>query len=182
MISKLISAFRKKRQNRGRLKCVGETTFISTTATFVGHKKISIGSYCRIGHKNHLEGKGGINLSDGVILAPHVVILSTTHNYEQTQWLPYNEEDLAKPVFIGCGVWIGYGAMIVPGVTIGDGAIVAAGAVVTKDVAMGQIVGGNPARPIKVRENQSWINEAIAQNNYFIRAKNENLVTRRIKD
>lgn len=181
MISKLISVFRRKRQKLSTLKSVGQSSFISPTATFVGHEKISVGSYCRVGHKNHLEGKGGIDLSDGVILAPHVVILSTTHNHEQTKWLPYNEEDLAKPVFVGCGVWIGYGALIVPGVTIGHGAIVAAGAVVTRNVAAGEIVGGNPARPIKARENSDWIQQAIAEQNYFLKAKNEGLITRRIR-
>ena len=44
-------------------------------------------------------------------------------------------------------VWIGGGAIILPGVTIGDGAVIGAGSVVTRDVAAGQTVAGNPARP-----------------------------------
>ena len=45
-------------------------------------------------------------------------------------------------------VFIGYGTIVLPGVTIGPNAIVGTGAVVTKDVRDGDIVGGNPARPI----------------------------------
>ena len=56
-----------------------------------------------------------------------------------------------SPVTIGHDVWIGHGAVILPGRTIGDGAVVAAGSIVTKDVAPYEIVGGNPAKPIRRR-------------------------------
>ena len=44
----------------------------------------------------------------------------------------------------------GANATVLAGVTIGDGAVVAAGAVVTKDVEPNTIVGGVPAKVIKV--------------------------------
>ena len=50
-----------------------------------------------------------------------------------------------------CGELIGAWAIILPGVTIGEGAVVAAGAVVTKDVEPFIVVGGNPAKFIKMR-------------------------------
>lgn len=40
--------------------------------------------------------------------------------------------------------------MINPGVTIGDNAVIASGAVVTKDVPANAVVGGNPAKIIKM--------------------------------
>lgn len=52
---------------------------------------------------------------------------------------------------IGNDVWLGYEALIMPGVKIGNGAIVAARAVVTKDVPAYAVVGGNPARVLKMR-------------------------------
>lgn len=58
-----------------------------------------------------------------------------------------------KPISIGNDVYIGHGAMIMPGVTIGDGAVVAAMAVVTKNVPPYAIVGGNPARIIRMRHD-----------------------------
>lgn len=52
-------------------------------------------------------------------------------------------------------VWIGQNAIICSGVTVGQGAVVAAGAVVTKDVEPYAIVGGNPAKFIKYRLDES---------------------------
>ena len=52
---------------------------------------------------------------------------------------------------MGNDVWIGRNALILSGVTIGNGAVIAAGAVVTKDVAPYEVVGGVPARHIKLR-------------------------------
>jgi acetyltransferase-like isoleucine patch superfamily enzyme len=47
-------------------------------------------------------------------------------------------------------VWLGANVTILQGVTIGDNAIIAAGAVVTKDVPANAIVGGVPAKVIKM--------------------------------
>jgi virginiamycin A acetyltransferase len=52
---------------------------------------------------------------------------------------------------VGNDVWLGYRALVLPGVTIGHGAIVAAASVVASDVPPYAIVGGNPARVIRMR-------------------------------
>ena len=55
-------------------------------------------------------------------------------------------------IIIGNDVWIGY-----EGVHIGDGAVIAARAVVTKDVPPYTIVGGTPARKIRMRFEEETI-------------------------
>ena len=57
----------------------------------------------------------------------------------------------SQSVTVGHDVWIGHGATITAGVTIGTGAVVAAGAVVTRDVLAYSIVGGVPAKHIRMR-------------------------------
>jgi acyl-[acyl carrier protein]--UDP-N-acetylglucosamine O-acyltransferase len=61
------------------------------------------------------------------------------------------------PIIIEDEVWLGTNALIMSGVRIGKGAIVAAGAIVTKDVPPYAIVGGNPARIIKMRHSPEVI-------------------------
>jgi virginiamycin A acetyltransferase len=62
---------------------------------------------------------------------------------------------------IGNDVWIGYEATLMAGITIGDGAIIAAKSVVTKDVPPYSIVGGNPAKVIRMRFDESQIRRLL---------------------
>lgn len=62
---------------------------------------------------------------------------------------------------IGNDVWIGSHVAIKPGITIHDGAIVATGAVLTKDVPAYTIVGGVPARMIKMRFPDHIVEELL---------------------
>ena len=57
---------------------------------------------------------------------------------------------IAEPVVIGDDVWICGNVTICPGVKIGNKAVIAAGSVVTKDVPEGYLVGGNPAKIIRI--------------------------------
>lgn len=52
---------------------------------------------------------------------------------------------------IGSDVWIGEGAYIKAGVRIGHGAVIGMGSVVTKNVESYAVVGGNPAKLIRMR-------------------------------
>lgn len=63
---------------------------------------------------------------------------------------------------VGHDVWVGYRAIILPGVTIGHGAIIGAGAVVSGDVPPYAIVGGNPARLIRMRFDAETIAALLA--------------------
>ena len=64
---------------------------------------------------------------------------------------PKDAWDNKGDILIGNDVWIGYEAVILSGVQIGDGAIIGTRAVVTKDVPPYAIVGGVPAKMIKMR-------------------------------
>lgn len=64
--------------------------------------------------------------------------------------------DVGKAI-IGNDVWIGQNALIYGGVKIGDGAVILAGAVVTQDVPSYAVVGGVPAKLLKMRYNDESI-------------------------
>lgn len=66
---------------------------------------------------------------------------------------PFKGNSLGKKegIIIGNDVWIGANSTILPGVKIGNGVTVAAGSVVTKDIADYSMVGGVPARVLKMK-------------------------------
>ena len=64
-------------------------------------------------------------------------------------------------VIIGSDVWIAANVTILSGVTIGHGAVIANGSVITKDVTPYEIVGGNPAKHIRYRFEQSIIDKLL---------------------
>jgi acetyltransferase-like isoleucine patch superfamily enzyme len=59
-------------------------------------------------------------------------------------------DEKPKATEIGNDVWIGANVIISGGVTIGNGAVIASGAVVTKDVLPYEVVGGIPAKKIRM--------------------------------
>ena len=62
---------------------------------------------------------------------------------------------------VGNDIWFGYGSTIMPAISIGDGAIIAAKSVVTKDVPPYAVVGGNPARVLKIRFNEDVVKKLL---------------------
>jgi virginiamycin A acetyltransferase len=74
---------------------------------------------------------------------------------------PCQAWDNKGDIVIGNDVWIGFEAVIMAGVTIGDGAIIGARAVVTKNVEPYSIVGGVPAKFIKIRFEKDVIDELL---------------------
>lgn len=54
-------------------------------------------------------------------------------------------------ITIGNDVWIGMNSIILPGVKIGNGVTIAAGSVVNKDIPDYAVVGGVPAKIIKIK-------------------------------
>ena len=127
-----------------------------------GNFSMYAGGYIRIIKNGHLVLNGGfinegveitcassITIGKGATIARDVVI----RDYDgHTIELP--DYKIAKPIVIGCNVWIGNRAIILKGVTIGDGAIIAAGSIVTKDVPSEAIVAGIPSKVVK--EGVKW--------------------------
>lgn len=111
-----------------------------------------IGNNVGIAQNCFIQVRGEVIIGNDVIFGPNVSIFSENHIYEDIE-LPISKQGVSrKGVVIEEGVWIGTRSVILDGVTIGKNSIVAAGSIVNKDVAPFSIVGGVPAKLIKIRK------------------------------
>lgn len=111
-------------------------------------KNIRVGKNFFMNQACTFMDRGGITIGDDVFIAPKVCLTTINHDFD-----PYNRQaTFCKPIVIGNRVWIGINVTICPGVSVSDNAIIAAGSVVTKDVPANAIVGGNPAKVLKMLE------------------------------
>ena len=84
------------------------------------------------------------------MIGHNVVLATINHDLNPKE----NRKNHYAPIKIGAHVWIGSNAAILLGVSIGDYAVIAEGAVVTRDVHAMTIVGGVPAKVLKVVQEE----------------------------
>jgi acetyltransferase-like isoleucine patch superfamily enzyme len=129
---------------------IGAWSYIQ--AGFEAWDNLRIGRYCSIGE----------NFVTSPPSHPTHYLSTSTAQYHRHQfgfWMPEDLPLVEKRVIpnrraevvIGNDVWIGRDVTIMRGVSVGDGAILTSGAVVTKNVPPYAVVGGVPARLIKMR-------------------------------
>lgn len=113
---------------------------------------LTIGNNVGIAQNCFIQVRGEVIIGDNVIFGPNVSLFSENHLFDNPD-LPVNVQGVnRKGVTIESGVWIGSRAVILDGVTVGRNSIVAAGSIVNKDVLPYSIVGGIPAKLIKMRK------------------------------
>lgn len=122
------------------------------------YRNIRLGDHVSIGPRaNFLTTRAKIVIGDHVMTASDVTMITGGHRTdikgkfmdEITEEEKNKDDD--QDIIIEGDNWIGSRAIILKGVTVGKGAVIAAGAIVTKDVPPYSIVGGVPARVIRMR-------------------------------
>lgn len=115
-------------------------------AQIIGDGPCSIGSHTQIGHQ--------------------VLIITSNHNYDEGNSIPYDNKNIFKDVTIEDCCWIGSRVTILPGTKIGEGAIIQAGAVVHGEIPKCAIAGGNPAKVFKYRNIEHY--DKLKEKNAYI--------------
>ena len=128
-----------------------QSKHIKDGVTFFFPQNISIGKNSSINEGVFLHALGGIEIGNGVRIAPQTTIHTYEHGFSDATKPIYLQDYLVAKVVIEDEVWIGASVNINKGVTIGKGAVIGGGAVVTKDIPPYAVAVGNPAKVIKYR-------------------------------
>lgn len=118
--------------------------------------KLRIGKFCMIASGVEFLMNGANHYSEGISAYPFAAFGQGWEHAMEGKEYPYKGDTV-----IGHDVWIGYQATILPGVKIGHGAIIGAKAVVTTDIPPYAIVGGNPAKVIRMRFSEAHIKHCL---------------------
>ena len=109
---------------------------------------LDIGENCWVGRGFEIHGNGKVTIGACCDIAPNVHIHTGGHVLGNVNRRA--GEGICNNITIGDGCWICAEATIVNCVNIGRGAVILPGAVVTKDVPPNAMVGGIPAKIIKM--------------------------------
>jgi len=121
----------KIRCHEGRVE-IGDKTVMGQECTISAFRRVRIGEQC--------------------VIADRTMFIDFDHGVVDTE-RPIRQQGIyMEDVVVGSNVWIGYGACVLRGVSVGDNAVVGTNSVVTKDVPANAVVGGVPARILRMRE------------------------------
>ncbi len=132
---------------------LGRWSWIGHGSKIRAHEgEVSIGAKTVMGQECTISAFQHVSIGRECIVADRVMLIDFDHGVVE-QERPIRLQGIYKrDVAVGHNCWIGYGACILRGTTIGDNAIVGTSTVVTKDVPANAVVGGVPARVLRMRD------------------------------
>lgn len=143
---------------KGSFASCGKGVRVGQNCSVSGVENVSVGDNSSLGSSARiLTTRAKVIIGKQVMLGPAVTIVTGDHRTDvQGKYMKEISDADKRPeddvdVVIGDDVWVGTGAILLKGVTVGRGAVIAAGALVTKDVPPYAIVGGVPAKVLRMR-------------------------------
>ncbi|MGN7890115.1 acyltransferase [Dyadobacter sp. 22481] len=113
---------------------------------FFGFGKLTVGTNTVINSGCYLDNRRGITIGNNVVMAHDTKIYTMGHEINDEYF-----KTKGSSVVIEDYVIVFSNVLIMPGVTIKRGAVILPGAVISKDVGPMEVVGGNPAKVVKIR-------------------------------
>ena len=113
---------------------------------------VAIGAKTVMGQECTISAFQHVSIGRECVIADRAMLIDFDHGMVDVE-RPIRLQGIYKrDVRVGNNVWIGYGACVLRGASIGDNAVIGANAVVTRSVPANAVVGGVPARLIRMRE------------------------------
>ena len=136
----------------GRFVWIGDGTKIRCHEgeVIIGDKTV-LGQECTISAYQH------VRIGEQCVIADRAMFIDFDHGIVDVERTIREQGIYKRDVNVGSNVWIGYGACILRGVQVGDNAVIGTNAVVTADVPANAVVGGIPAKVIRMREVPSGL-------------------------
>ena len=131
-------------------KCSG-FAWVQPKVIFVHTERIQVGKLFAVNSNSYINGVGGIEIGDYVLLGSNVTISSGVHPIIGTSPPIITRQSIPKKIVIEDDVWIGSNAVIMPGIKIARGTVIGANSVVTKDTLPYTVMAGSPAKVINRR-------------------------------
>lgn len=138
----------------GPIRCAGVTGTIEVgDRVFLGANiglavtdggRLLIGPDVSVNQGSILSARRGVTIGAGTRIGENCSIRDSDHRIDPEVGL-LESGFFARPVSIGCNVWIGRQVTILPGVTIGEGAVIGAHSLVNRDVPARAVAFGTPA-------------------------------------
>lgn len=138
---------------KGIFKKCGKSVNINRKVYFGLGLGIEIGDYSGIGANSHVPDNTIIG--QDVMIGPNLYIFSFNHATNKTD-IPMRMQGRAekKQTIIEDDIWIGQNVTFTPGRHVKKGCIIGACTLLCKDFPEYAVIGGNPARLLKMRINK----------------------------
>ena len=105
-----------------------------------------------IGQECTISAYRRVRIGEQCVIADRAMFIDFDHGVVEVERPIRLQGIYMRDVAVGSNVWIGYGACVLRGIRVGDNSVVGTNAVVTKDVPENAVVGGVPARLLRIRE------------------------------
>lgn len=132
-----------------RVPSHGDRIFVNFKSTFTRNTVLGNNDHF---NGMHISGNGRVTIGDNFHSGKRVEILTSYHNYDGGNALPYDDTLITRDVTIGDNVWVGQDVTILAGSSIGEGAVIQAGSVVAGNIPACAVAGGHPAKVFKMRD------------------------------
>jgi acetyltransferase-like isoleucine patch superfamily enzyme len=138
---------------RGFFKSFGKNVQIKDGVTFKYPSDIELGDNIKIGEFCYFVGKGGLSIGNNALIGAGTKIITSTHNFEDSD-TPMFEQGLSfQPIRIADDVWMGFDVKVFGNTIVNQGVVIGTNSLVKNtEVEPFSVIAGTPAKFIKSRK------------------------------